>query len=76
MNHIQCYLRNVGGDRVITWIPEEFAVVGNKIDTKGHGNWSYNWTVERTAAKLPSLTVLGSIANFRECRSASEGDVA
>lgn len=54
--YTQCKLRK-NSIKMITWIPTELAIKGNKVNLKEQGEWSKNWIIEEVWTMMDAETV-------------------
>jgi len=80
MNHYrQCILHQItrktdGKVKVHTsWIPEQFAYVGNWVSLKNQdGTWDDHWKVIEVGARAPEDQVLERSQDYKRTRKASD----
>lgn len=74
----QCMLRKehyvTGGSEVMhSWIPEQFAKVGNWVSIKNSkGEWEDGWKIERADTRLSEEQVLENSQDYKRTRKASD----
>jgi hypothetical protein len=58
---------------MITWIPEQFAVVNKFLSIKDDkGNWEDGWRVTNTYGKRDASTVLNMSKQYRHYREVTD----
>ncbi len=78
MNYKQCLLTRpvIPGtvllDRLVTWLPEEFAKVGKVLDLKMPNEWDRGWTVKEVFTTKPEEYVREHERDYRTQSLASD----
>lgn len=71
--HRQCKLIHLDSHaKMISWIPDQFACVGNLVKLKNNGKWEENWVIEEIFDKLPTDTVMKRKDDYKKQRRASD----